>query len=34
MLPLANYIFARPSRIHLFVLAIALIAAAYQGAPA
>lgn len=27
----ANYIFARPSRIHLFVLACGLVAAAVDG---
>jgi hypothetical protein len=31
MLTLANYIFARPSRIHLFVLACGLVAAAVDG---
>jgi hypothetical protein len=30
-LALANYIFARPTRIHWFVLACCLVAAAYQG---
>ena len=33
MLTLANYIFARPTRIHLFVLACCLAAAAVGGQP-
>lgn len=31
MLTLANYIFAHPSRIHLFILACGLVAAAVDG---
>jgi hypothetical protein len=31
MLTLTNYIFARPSRIHWFVLACCLVAAAVDG---